>query len=106
MESENSDGGGGGGGAALVPLTTLAVKVCRTTSASVIRGPTSLTGRQTPLSFLKVEAKKRLEFKEIVEKSRPLERGVTFQQTKMNMMRRDNFCFINQETWQSVEGVG
>ncbi len=49
------------GGLLLVPLMTLPVKVCRATSATVIRGPASHRGRESPLCFL------RFRFKEIAK---------------------------------------
>ena len=49
-------------------LMTLTVKVCRATSATVIRGPASHTGRKpTPLPFRWVQKGKRFSFEEITE---------------------------------------
>lgn len=63
-------GWGWGWGVVVGPffLMTLTVKVCRETSATVIRGPASHRGRKpTPLPFRWVQKGKRFSFEEITE---------------------------------------
>lgn len=89
-----------GGGGGLVPLMSLPVKVCRAASATVIRGPASVRGRESRLHFLFQFGSKDLtfRFREIVKAPRSHHglavwgKGRQFHGSRMtSLMETDNF---------------